>query len=113
MTINELLKKYSFHDSSIEKIEYCEKDELLTFTVDFCFWLQSDFVEGNKENGLIKLIFHNVKQYNNLSGDIDSFEILDAVETKGGVLLNVSDAFNRKYYEIAIESNDVDFVLCK
>lgn len=55
MTINELLDKYHFHDSTIEEITYDISNGKLEFIIDFCYWLQNGYSDGDKENGLVKL----------------------------------------------------------
>ena len=111
MKIKSLLEKYSFHDSTIERINYNSIKNVLTITIDFCYWMQIDFVNGNKENGLVDLVFSDVYEYDNLLGDIDSFTILDILETSKGIKLNIEDAYNQKYYSISIQCSDVDFIV--
>ena len=110
MKIKSLLEKYSFHDSTIEKINYNSIENVLTITIDFCYWMQNDFVDGNKENGLVDLVFSDVYEYDNLLGDIDSFTILDILETSKGIKFNIIDAYNQKYYSISIECSNVELI---
>ena len=51
MKINELLNKYTFHDSLLENISYDKENSKLTLTIDFCFWMQNDYDESQPETG--------------------------------------------------------------
>ncbi len=110
MKIKSLLEKYSFHDSTIERINYNSIKNVLTITIDFCYWMQNGFVDRNKENGLVDLVFNDVYEYDNLLGDIDSFTILDILEISKGIKFNIIDAYNQKYYNLSIECSDIEFI---
>lgn len=110
MKIKSLLEKYSFHDSTIERINYNSIKNVLTITIDFCYWMQNDFADGNKENGLVDLVFSDVYEFNNLLGDIDSFTILDILEISKGIKFNIIDTYNQKYYNLSIECSNVEFI---
>ena len=112
MTINELLDKYHFHDSTIEEITYYISNGKLEFIIDFCYWLQNGYSDGDKENGLVKLCFSSVDDYEWKTGVIDSFAILEIDIEDSTVKMNILDAFNNKFYEIQFTFKSFEFVEC-
>ncbi len=63
LTVAEFEKKYSLHDSSIDKIEYDAENKKLTPTIDFCFWMQRWYDKNHAKNGLIAVTFDNISHY--------------------------------------------------
>ena len=63
MTIAEFEKKYYLHDSSIDKIDYDAENRTLRLEIDFCFWMQNWYNEGEPSNGKIAVNFDNVTFY--------------------------------------------------
>ena len=94
MNVAEFEEKYYLHDSSIDKIEYDAENKKLTLTIDFCFWMQLWYEQGNPENGYIAVTFENVSFYEYEDYDPSKLfsdftpEILDAkVEDDGTLVL--------------------------
>ena len=113
MTITELTKTYNFHDSLITGITHDDLLDQLVISIEFSFWAQEGFKEGMPETGMIKLVFHEVEEFDcaGLSGEIDYFSILDAIADNNKLSLNILDDFREKYYELYIISPDVDFIV--
>ena len=107
MKINELLSKYTFHDSLLENILYENENSKLILTIDFCFWMQNDYDESQPETGPIKLIFNNIENYNGLIGDIDSYSILDTSYNNDVLTISLLDDFHDEYHEITIHTHNV------
>ena len=92
MTIKDFAEKYNLHDSGIEKIFYDAENKKLVLTIEFCFWMQEWFIEGELKNGSIEVTFENVSFYSyddydpsKLFGDIEP-EILQTEIDSDGVL---------------------------
>ena len=109
MKVSELLKKYSFHDSLVEKITLDASSSLVDFQIDFCFWMQPDYENAISETGIIHLRFAGVSNYSGISGELDSFSILSINEAAGIVTINLLDDFNDKYFDISFSSTEVFF----
>ena len=107
MKINELLNKYTFHDSLLENISYDKENSILTLTIDFCFWMQNDYDESQPETGHIKLLFKNIENYDGLVGDIDSYSILKTSYANDVLTISLLDDFHDEYHEITIHSQNV------
>ena len=61
MLITEFVNKYYMHDSLIDYISY--ENSTVSMTIDFAFWMQNWYVQGNPETGPLKLEFKNVSFY--------------------------------------------------
>jgi len=105
MKINDLLKRYTFHDSLLENIDYDENNNKLILTIDFCLWMQNDFDETQPETAPIKLIFTDIDKYDGLKGDIDSYSILKT--SYDNDILTFSLSNDVKYYEISFKTENV------
>lgn len=116
MKLAELFRKYCFHDSSICSIVMNPESREMTWIVDFCFWMQEDYVKGTPENGKIKLTFHNAIHYEGVEGDPIWYEIdnLQAIDGKvqcfaEGGILQENDWVDYEWQSITFEAESVDF----
>ena len=76
--------------------------------MDFCQWAQQWYKDGDAENVWLKLKFHDIDEYNGISGDIDYFSILDG-EIKGDKFwLYILDDFHDKEYQYYLSPSDVE-----
>lgn len=79
MQIEELIKKISFHDSSV--VELFREDDKLRIKIDLCMWMQEGYKEGEDEIKDIILEFDKVTDYvwdsDKAESDIDYDTILE------------------------------------
>ncbi len=110
MTLKEFEVKYYLHDSFIESLNYDTSNATLTLVINFAFWMQKDFVEGEEENGLIEVTFRNVANYACEGGDPagDFVGILNAVVDEDKIVISLLDDENEAYIEMKITSGAVD-----
>jgi len=112
MTLLELFTKYEFHDSLLNKIEYTPEQKTLIFEIDFCYFMQKEYNDGEPENGIIKLIFNDVENYNNITGEFDMLSILETkLSDNKCITFNILNDVTNDFYELSIETNNVDFVI--
>lgn len=78
MKLSEVVKKYDFHDSIIENIQYLKEKDEISMNVELCNWRQQWYKEYEPEMIKIKLIFSEVKKYetNKTLGTFINDEIL-------------------------------------
>lgn len=108
MKINDLLTKYTFHDSLIENIIYDAEKKNLILTIDFCLWMQEDYIESQPETAIIKLVFSNVTDFEGVSGKVDSFSILKISYIDNVITISILDDFNEGYHEIVFKTDNVE-----
>jgi len=87
MKLEELIKKYCFHDSLLESIKYDEQLKTAVFEIDFCNWAQEDYLEEHPETTIVYLHFKDVEGISNKTVYLDSSTISDCkiVTTKSGI----------------------------
>ena len=68
MTLSELNKNYSFHDSTLETITYDKGKKTLSMRIDFCTFERPVFNENSPDVVPISLVFNGVKEYSGLTG---------------------------------------------
>ena len=102
MKIDDLLKKYCFHDSLINEISYANNE--VKITIDFCFWMQEEYQDGTPETGIVYLRLPDVKSYNGITGKIDSYSILETEYNDNTLSILIMDDFHNNSYSLSIES---------
>ena len=122
MTIKDFAEKYNLHDSGIEKIFYDTEHKKLVLTIEFCFWMQNWFVEGEQSNGKISATFENVSVFDydeNISEKIFSDEldneILNAKLEDENLILNLRETVSYQplqeiFYKLKIKAETVEVV---
>jgi len=116
MTITELVEKYYFHDSSIDKVEYYPEKREATLLIDFCNWMQDDYSSDKDENIVLKLVFTNVS---GISGETPLFDVnmifdCDAVDNGRAIefFTERTDIANHteEYHTLRIVAEDVSVI---
>lgn len=107
MTIQNLIEEYYLHDSLITKITY--ENNTVKIELEFCYWLQKDYKEGEKETGMLEIAFFNVSHfdYGDVIGEIDYFSILETKHENDILYIDILDDFNDEYYTISLQANEV------
>lgn len=109
MTLKELDDTFDFHDSSIQKIISDKENKRLIMLIDFCYWMQKDFIEGSIENGIISLTFENVSNYSWINGQIDDYTILGIEVFEKKICFNIVDEFHDKFFRVSFNADEVFF----
>lgn len=108
MTIHDFIDNYNLHDSFIESISQNEEHGSIEFIINFCYWMQDDFIEGSRENGLLELVFTGVKPPKlDLSKNYCDYSILKTNENNGRIVFALYDDISNDYYELSFEADDV------
>ena len=118
MTLSELNKNYSFHDSTLETITYDKGKKILSMRIAFCTFEQPGFNENSPDVVPISLVFNGVKEYSGLTGSFQYFSILDEImEDSNTMTICIMDdsvvnpAKDGGYYEIQITADSVEFTV--
>ena len=93
MNIKEFDEKYYLHDSLVNSIAHDERNKTVTIMLDFCYWMQQDYKKGEQENGLLKVTFKNVTEYDGIQGNDkgDWWNVLDGDIKDGKYHLLIED----------------------
>lgn len=83
MDIEELLGKYSFHDSLIDGAYFYEGKKELIFYVELLFFAQDGYVKGESEVAFAKIVFKDVESFDGKTGKLSSWTILNVIYEKG------------------------------
>ncbi len=108
----EILQKYDFHDSLLEKCTYDKTNKTVNLEIDLCFWKQTWYEESLPETGMITLVFHNVAHEVSTelalnSDEIVSFEFMERRTGIQGVKFVVYNDKNDEAHCIEIQSQTV------
>lgn len=110
MTLKEFEANYYLHDSFIESLNYDAANAKLTLVINFAFWMQKDFVEGEEENDLLEVAFRNVTSYTCNGGDPtgDSVGILNTAVNEDCIVISLLNDENGAFFEMKITAAAVD-----
>ena len=113
MTLEEFQERYYFHDSDIQSLTYDADSSTLTLVIDFAFWMQISFIEGQEETGLIEVTFRNVSSYECEGGDPTGVfvGILNTEVKDGCLVFHMSDGMSLDYIELRVRAAEVDVKL--
>ena len=110
MKVKDFLEKYCLHDSTIDEIKYNSETKELIWHMDFAFWMQTNYVKGTPENGLINLHFYEVENYSGLIGRLDWFSVdRIVVNPDGTITCTILDDYNSDYYVWNFYVSDMEF----
>ena len=109
MRIIDFVNDYQLHDSFIKSVETDDNNHRVTLFINFAFWMQKGYVEGTPENGVIKVIFYDVKNYECKDGDPTGafVGILGAEYKDGSLVISLLDDETVSYFDLIITADDV------
>ncbi len=110
MKILDFIKAYYFHDSLLENFNYNAERKELTFEIDFCYWAQENFKDGEKENGSVKVIFYEVSDFLHDEYEIDSDSILKLNATYSGNVELTVETDDGDVHTFSFKSSEADFL---
>lgn len=110
MTIQNFADEYYLHDSYFEDVLYDESSATVVMKINFCFWMQDKFKEGDDENGIMVAEFKEVSSFSYDGGEIDyeSIGILKAYVKQDRIVFALLDDFNDEYHELSFAANRVN-----
>lgn len=118
MELRELLEKYNFHDSGLERIQYDSFICRAEIEVTFCNWMQDYFQKGMPKQSIVSLVFTEVSEmkYAGLQRNDEGNVILhaslirDRYGQEGIEFLVYNDETNQPNF-IHIFAKDVEFTM--
>ena len=109
MTLKEFEKEYCLHDSYIESMQYNEDKATLSLIINFAYWMQANYVEGEEETGLIEVSFSQVTGYSCEGDPAGRFVgILNAEALGDSFVIRLLDDMSLQYMEFIIHAADVN-----
>lgn len=97
------LNKYYFHDSSI--LEIVKTNDVIKLKIDFCLFMQDNYIEGTKEGCILELTF------NGASTNIENIEVNTIIDTKideNKIVFNLNIDKNDDYIQLEIQASSVE-----
>lgn len=63
MTAHDFVKNYNMHDSLIDNVEILDNGKTIVLWIDFSYWMQEDYKDGDPDTGKLKITFYDVEDY--------------------------------------------------
>lgn len=110
MTLKDFKRKYNLVGSLLENIIINKETDSIILEIDFCYWQQVDFIDGEKETGIIELRFSECSQCDISNHRINSDEIVKVEFTENSIDICVESDLTNDYHHIVISALNVEFV---
>jgi hypothetical protein len=108
MTPSELFKKYTFHDSLLEKADDSPTDKTAVLEIDFCYWQQNDYTDTLPETGILRLRFSGVTKFSFPTYPMNSDEIVRVrCDSENSVIITVYSDLTEEYHELSVTADSV------
>ena len=108
MTINEFNKKYYFHDSILDKIEYEHKK--LKMYCTFCDFMQKAHNENDYTNSDIIVVFNNASYEITDNFHVEASEFIEQELRNNTISFFMGKDFNNNYGYLKIQAESVDVI---
>ena len=59
MSIKDFIKKHNLIGSLLESISINKEDKSICLEIDYCYWQQSNYKEGDEETAILLFSFEN------------------------------------------------------
>lgn len=109
MTLTDFKSKYNLVGSLLENITINKEPDSIILEIDFCYWQQTDFIDGNKETGIVELYFSGCSQCEISNHKINSDEIVKVEFTENSIDICVESDITNDYHHIFISALNVEF----
>ncbi len=111
MFINEFIQKHNLHDSLLENIEIDKADNTVKLTVDYCYWQQTEYCDGEIETGIVHILFSGVSNIICDDHTLNSDEIVSCSCQQGNTfVLKMESDITGCYHTIEITANSVEMM---
>ena len=109
MNAKEFVSGYIMHDSIIDAIKVDQERKAITMMIDFAFWMQREYQEGNPETGPLAIIFHNVTEYECPEAlPFGEISILKVSEEDGRIQFAILNDMTDDYYDLFIKAESIE-----
>ena len=109
MNAKEFVERFIMHDSLIDAMSVDDGNATVTMTIDFAFWMQKGYCEGDPETGLLAVTFRNVTKLECPDelpfGDIS---ILRVTEEEGSLRFAIMNDMTDDYYNLLIKAESIE-----
>ena len=110
MTLTDFKSKYNLVGSLLENITINKEPDSIILEIDFCYWQQADFIDGDKETGIVELHFSECSQCDISNHRINSDEIVKVEFKENSIDICVESDLTNNYHHIVISALNVELV---
>ena len=107
MNISEFVRQHNLNGSLLERISVNDSEKSLCLEIDYCYWQQSNYNEGDEETGVVIFKFENCTSYDFDDHTLNSDEIVK-VEFHGNEIdICVESDLTGEYHHIKINCSSI------
>lgn len=110
MKLIDFKRKYNLIGSLLESIIIDKSINSVTLEIDFCYWQQADFVDGDRETGMVELSFFECYDCDISNHKINSDEIVKVEVIDNTIDICVESDVTNDYHHIVISSSNVEMI---
>ncbi len=108
MQLEDFIANYNLHDSLLEECIYAKEEGKLTLLIDFCYWAQSAYKDGEAETGLVTVIFYDVSAFKRDDYEINSDAIIGIRQSMPGQVELVVQCDDRSIHLFSFYTSAVE-----
>lgn len=109
MTIINFIKMHNLHDSLLEKVDVYPERQAVVLTVDYCYWQQNEYRDGDAETGIVTITFSGVKDFCYDDHKLNSDEIIACTVDSGDrLVMQVASDITGDNHTVIISAEDVE-----
>ena len=107
MNAKDFLKQHNLIGSLLESIAVDREDRSVCLEIDYCYWQQSNYNEGDEETGIVFLKFENCTSYSFDEHPLNSDEIVKVEITDNEIDICLESDITSDYHHIKINCSNV------
>lgn len=110
MNISEFAKQHNLIGSLLEKISVNDIEKSLCLEIDYCYWRQTNYKEGDEETGIVIFKFENCSSYAFDDHTLNSDEIVKVEILDNEIDICVESDLTGEYHHIRINCSNVQMM---
>ena len=110
MSIKDFIKQHNLIGSLLESISVNKEDNSICLEIDYCYWQQSNYKEGDEETAILLFLFENCSSYSFDDHAINSDEIVKTEIVDDGLDICVESDLTGDYHHIIINAQNVTMI---
>lgn len=108
MTLEQFVNDYNMHDSLIDSLSVEDNGTTIRMIIDFAFWMQNHYQEGDPETGLLEVCFLNVSKYDHPENlPLEEISILKTSLKGNAIVFSLLNDVTDEYLEIEIVADQI------
>jgi hypothetical protein len=100
---------HNLHDSLLEKVDVYPEQQTVVLTVNYCYWQQNEYRDGEAETGIVTITFSGVKEFFCDDHEINSDEMIACTaDSDDRLIIQVASDITGNAHTLIVSAEDVE-----